>query len=92
MVIGREDELLSRSLVADEVNLIQPERFAGSKPVLAMVRYRATPARATARVESNELHLHFDEPLRAITPGQLVALLDPSGEEVLGAATIRSAA
>lgn len=92
VVIGREEELLSRSLVADEVNLIQPERFAGSKPVLAMVRYRATPARATARVESNELHLHFDEPLRAITPGQLVALLDPSGEEVLGAATIRSAA
>ncbi len=92
VVIGREEELLSTSLVADEVNLIRPERFAKSQPVLAMVRYRATPAPAIAHVEAEELHLRFDEPLRAVTPGQLVALLDSAGEEVLGAATIRSAA
>ena len=29
IVVGREDELLSSELVADEVNLIRPERFAG---------------------------------------------------------------
>jgi hypothetical protein len=33
--------------------------------------------------------LMFDEPHRAATPGQLVALLDTRGIEVLGAATIR---
>ncbi len=92
VVIGREDELLSTSLLADEVNLIRPERFTHRTEVLAMVRYRATPARATARVQGDALHLEFNESLRAVTPGQLVAMFDDSGQEVLGAATIRSAA
>jgi tRNA-specific 2-thiouridylase len=89
IVIGREDELLSRELVADEVNLIRRERFAhGETDVLAMVRYRATPALARASVRDGQLFLRFTHPLRAVTPGQLVALFDLDGAEVLGAATI----
>jgi tRNA-specific 2-thiouridylase len=92
IVIGREDELDAYGLIADEVNLIRPERFDnGRTPVLAMVRYRATPARAFARLKDDRLELEFEEPLRAVSPGQLVALFDESGDEVLGAATIRSA-
>ena len=92
IVIGREDELLSSELVADEVNLIRPEHFENpDAEVLAMVRYRATPAPARATISTDGLHLRFDEPLRAITPGQLVAFFDMNGEEVFGAATIRSA-
>jgi tRNA U34 2-thiouridine synthase MnmA/TrmU len=34
--------------------------------------------------------LRFDAPLRAVTPGQLVAIFDER-DEVLGAATIREA-
>jgi len=33
--------------------------------------------------------LNFDEPHRAVTPAQLVALLDIDGIEVFGAGTIR---
>jgi len=94
IVIGREDELFAHALVADEINLIRPERF-GSEPVrvLAMVRYRATPVSAQAVVRSDgTLALGFDEPQRSVTPGQLVALFDPDGIEVLGAATILGAA
>ncbi len=93
IVIGREDELFSHELIADEVNLIRPERFGDSAtPVTAMVRYRAVPAPATAAVQpGGTLHLHFEEGQRAITPGQLVAFYDRDGEEVLGAATIREA-
>ncbi len=92
IVIGREDELMAASLVAEEVNLIRPERFdqAGAR-VRAMVRYRATPVLASAQLSGETLALQFDEPLRAVTPGQLVALFDTDGTEVLGAATIRSA-
>ncbi len=93
VVIGREDELLATSLVADEVNVIRAEHFASAGArVRAMVRYRATPALARATLNDGTLTLRFDEPLRAITPGQLVALFDLDGNEVLGAATIRSAA
>lgn len=94
IVIGREEELLSTTARAENLNLIRPERFAaGATPVLAMIRYRATPARAVAEPSANEtLSLRFDEPQRAITPGQLVALFDLDAQEVLGAATIAAAA
>jgi len=89
LVIGREDELLSRELDAGEVNLIRPERFNGETPVRAMIRYRAMPSPAIARLnDDGSLHLSFDEAQRAAAPGQLVALVDPITDEVLGAATI----
>lgn len=95
IVIGREEELLSRSLVANEVNVIRPEAFADAQmPVRAMVRYRATPSAARATLNADgTLALTFEQPLRAVTPGQLVALFHAEHEdEVIGAATIVSAA
>ncbi len=94
IVIGRDDELGVDALVADDVNLIRPERFTGGRArVLAMTRYRARPVAAEALLaDDGTLRLTFDAPHRAVTPGQLVALLDGDGGEVLGAATIRSAA
>lgn len=96
IVIGREDELASAALIADEVNLIRPERFARDSAPLAlraMVRYRAQPAPAKAKLRDDGfLELEFRQPQRAISPGQLVALFDQDSDEVLGAATIRQAA
>jgi tRNA-specific 2-thiouridylase len=93
IVIGREGELLSSELDADELNLIRPERFSSAEtPVRAMIRYRSAPALAVAAVrDGDRLHLRFERPQRAITPGQLVALLDVDSEEILGAATITAA-
>lgn len=97
IVVGREDELLASELFGDEVNLIRPERFphsteagfASATPVRAMIRYRSEPAPARAAIDENGLlRLQFENPVRAVAPGQLVALLDPDGDEVLGAATI----
>ncbi|MDQ2865039.1 MAG: tRNA 2-thiouridine(34) synthase MnmA [Candidatus Eremiobacteraeota bacterium] len=91
VVIGREDELFASRLIADEVNLIYPEYFAGrTTDIFAMTRYRAVPVLAAATFDGELLKLDFASPLRAITPGQLVALFDEH-DEVLGAATIRSA-
>lgn len=91
IVIGREDELGATALTADELNVIRPERFTGGRArVLAMTRYRAKLVPATATLTGDDmLHLQFDEPHRAVTPGQLVALFDEDGIEVIGAATIR---
>jgi tRNA-specific 2-thiouridylase len=92
IVIGREDELLSTRLIAGEVNVIRPERFErGDTVVSAMIRYRAEPAPARASIVEDRLHLEFEQPQRAIAPGQLVAVFDPAGDEVLGAATISAA-
>jgi tRNA-specific 2-thiouridylase len=102
IVIGREEELSAGGLLADEVSFIRPERFGMGRAtrVRAMVRYRAEPATATATLDGGgdagdgdaaRLMLRFDLPQRAVTPGQLVALLDERDDEVLGAATIREA-
>ena len=94
IVVGREDELFSHALLADEVNLVRPERFAGGPlRVRAMTRYRAplNPALATFDPASDLLHLDFEAPERAVAPGQLVALYDERSDEVLAAGTIRSA-
>jgi tRNA-specific 2-thiouridylase len=94
IVIGREDELHADGLVASEVNLIRPERFAaGPVRVRAMTRYRAPLNGALAEYDAaaGELRLRFESPERAVAPGQLVALYAESGDEVLGAATIREA-
>ena len=92
IVIGREEELAAHALVADEVNLIRPDRFTQPARVLGMVRYRSTPAQGEATLRADgTLHLQFDEPQRAVSPGQLVAMFDVQSEEVLGAATIREA-
>ena len=56
-----------------------------------MTRYRAPLAPADALLDDDTLRLRFDAPERAVTPGQLVALYDETGAEVLGAATIREA-
>jgi tRNA-uridine 2-sulfurtransferase len=89
ITVGREEELLADSLVADALNLIQPERFArGLTPVRAMIRYRSAPVGALAAVSGSRLELRFEAPQRAVAPGQLVALLDKATDEVLGGATI----
>jgi tRNA-uridine 2-sulfurtransferase len=89
IIIGREDELLSEGLHATDVSLLRPEYFeSGPVAVRAMVRYRAEPAAAQAQLgPDGSLSLHFESPLRAITPGQLVAIFD-AYDEVLGAGTI----
>ena len=92
IVIGRVDELGCTALVANEVNLIRPERFArGELALAAMTRYRSQPAAAAARLTADgRLTLAFAQPQRAVTPGQLVALFDPAHDEVIGAATIET--
>jgi tRNA-specific 2-thiouridylase len=92
IVVGRQDELLSSVVHAQARNLIRPERFNGESPVLAMIRYRCVPAPARVRLEGAEgMVLRFETAVRAVAPGQLVALFDPGGQEVLGAGTIARA-
>jgi tRNA-specific 2-thiouridylase len=90
IVIGREDELLSDSLLAGEVNLIRPELFTAPHEVRAMTRYRAPLNRALAHYDAaaGTLRLDFATPERAVAPGQLVALYALDRDEVLAAATI----
>ena len=86
VVAGGEDELYADDLEAEDANwLVEPPR--GRIQVLAQIRYRspAAPGRLTAD-SSRSVRLRFDEPQRAIAPGQSVVFYD--GDRLLGGATI----
>jgi len=87
--IGPDDALLKRSLVATGANWMGGERVHGTLRVQAKVRYKDSATPATVFVDSNNsFRLAFDEPKRAITPGQSVVLYD--GEVVVGGGVIQS--
>ena len=83
VVLGSQEDLMSSTLWASRVNYI-----AGSVPrepirVEAKIRYKADPSPATiSPVSSDSAKVEFEQPQRAVTPGQAVVFYD--GEQILG--------
>jgi tRNA-specific 2-thiouridylase len=93
VVVGDRAALMKRSLIARQINVICPILAGTRGPVscTAKIRYNHEPQSATVeRTGEDELHVRFDEPQSAVTPGQAVVLYD--GEVVLGGGWIDSAA
>jgi tRNA-specific 2-thiouridylase len=87
VTVGGEALLYSRVLEARELNWIACERLDAPLRCRAKVRYRQAEQRATVeQTDADTLRLTFDEPQRAITPGQAVVLYD--GDTVLGGGTV----
>jgi tRNA-specific 2-thiouridylase len=86
VVIGENEDLFSRELWADEVNLSAIDSIDKPIRVKAKVRYNQREKDATAFMENGLLHVIFDEPERAICKGQSVVIYD--GDTVLGGGII----
>ena len=87
VVVGPEEHLFLKNLTAHDINLIPVTKLDGAMKVLAKIRYSqpATPAKIW-QIDTNKLHVEFEQPQRAITPGQAVVLYD--GDIVVGGGTI----
>ncbi len=87
VVLGRNEDLFSRTLTADNVNLIPFDRIDGDLRIKARIRYHHREQPATVRqLGDDRIEVVFDEPQRAITLGQAVVLYD--GDMVVGGGTI----
>jgi tRNA-specific 2-thiouridylase len=75
----------------DRLHLISGEPFRGRRPVLAKLRYAQPAAPATIHpMPEGRARLSFDEPQRAVAPGQAAVCYDASDPDlVLGGGTIR---
>ena len=89
VALGDNDRLFSRTLRANNINLIPFDRLDEPLRCKARIRYKHTEQPATVtQTGPDELTVVFDEPQRAITTGQAVVLYD--GDTVLGGGTIFS--
>jgi len=87
VVIGKQEMLYSKSLVAADINLIPFDRLDETITAQVKIRYSDPGHTATVRQTGDDmLHIEFDEPQRAITKGQAAVLYD--GDIVLGGGTI----
>ncbi len=86
IVVGSAGDLMKRECFVDEVNWIEGDLPSEPFRAQAKARYRAQEVPCTVVAEGGGLRISFDEPQRAITPGQALCLYD--GEYVLGGGTI----
>ena len=85
VTVGADEELLSRDLLANRLNWISIPGIAPGEAlrVRIKIRHRHEPAWATLRADgADHVRAHFDDPQRAITPGQSAVFYDR--DEVVG--------
>lgn len=85
--LGRDKDLRATGLIASQANMMKVESFRPSRRVTARIRSQDPGSQATATtLDDGRIQVRFDEPRRAITPGQSVVLYE--GDAVLGGAII----
>jgi tRNA-specific 2-thiouridylase len=77
VIVGSEEHLYTKTLRAKRVNLISVDDLREPMRVTIKIRHRHEPAAATIeKMGDDEISATFDEPQRAITPGQAAVFYD----------------
>jgi tRNA-specific 2-thiouridylase len=77
VVVGKDEELYSRTLRTHRVNLISVAELREPMRVGVKIRHRHQPAAAVIEATGpDQILVTFDEPQRAITPGQAAVFYD----------------
>lgn len=87
VILGTEKDLYTKEVFIEDVNYLIDSIEGKQIEVEAKVRYRAKPAKAVLYpLEENKLKFVFEEPQRAVTPGQSLVFYD--NDIVLGGGKI----
>lgn len=90
VILGEPEDLLSSGLVAEKVTWVSVAGIEGPRRALVKIRYSTDEHPATLKmVDEGGVQILFDEPQRAVTPGQAVVFYD--GDTVLGGGWIKRA-
>jgi tRNA-specific 2-thiouridylase len=92
LIVGQGNEhpwLFSRALLASEIYWVNEIDLTTPRQLTAKVRYRQADQRCTLERTASGYRATFEEPQRAVTPGQSVVFYD--GEICLGGGVIETA-
>ena len=77
VIVGEQENLYSKMLIARRTNLIALDELRERMRVSVKIRHRHEPAMAVLeKTAADEILVTFDEPQRAITPGQAAVFYD----------------
>jgi tRNA-specific 2-thiouridylase len=83
VVVGSSDELTSKTLRANRLNWISIPHLEGTMRLQVKIRHRHEAAWASLEMSADDVvTATFDQPQRAVTPGQAAVFYD--GDEVAG--------
>jgi len=86
VVVGPPEKLFSETVRVENVNFIPFDTLESPMRVQAKLRYTPKTAEAVLTPTENGCELLFDEPQRAVTPGQTAVFYN--GDTLLGGGTI----
>ena len=90
VIVGGKEAVYSDELIASSLNWIAVSELQESIKVKARIRYNHKETGATVSPQSEDrVHVKFDKPQMAVTPGQAVVFYD--GDVVVGGGTIEKA-
>lgn len=87
VVIGEAEDVFTNTVYCNKMNYMSVERLIEGKTYLGKIRYGHRGEECTAElIGEDTLKCSFQQPVRAVTPGQALVLYD--GEHVAGGGTI----
>ena len=70
VIVGEEKELYKKEILVEDINLLLVDEINTTMEVTVKTRYSTKVAKAKIIQEDDKIKVIFDEPQRAITPGQ----------------------
>lgn len=70
VIVGEEKELYKKEMTVSDINLLLMDAIPEWNEVTVKTRYSTKVARAKIKQDGNKIKVAFEEPQRAITPGQ----------------------
>ena len=90
VILGDEEGLFSKGLIAKNCNFISFEKLSGDYKCAVKIRYSGNEWDCViSPCEDGKVSVQFDKPQRAVTPGQAVVFYN--GDEVIGGGWIEKA-
>ncbi len=84
VVLADNDSLYDRTVICSDINLMGISRIEGELRCRAKIRYHHTPQKAVVHMEDGKLVITFEEPVRAVTPGQSAVMYSDDGYVIGG--------